>query len=298
LVPSQFLTNEFVLAHEIGSHVGFCRTQCRLCRGFVRRLKTPIEFQSLKALFPFLRLASVLEFPRMQENLSVWLQLAFQAGRELGRARPEAVDEILPDHVLGKGRVSLANLQRFAGEAPLTPETLANAFDELVATQWSQINPVEMDQVYCETAIRTLRAGFMAATVARMDPSLCEFCDALPDVPLDDTDLVHRVLVDACVSEWEAELVYRMEHPLQRLARQLHRHDLPTQEKLRTRIDSLLSLTGVHSENDDPCCFLSLGENAEGESTEFDITAYRGRQLEQMLHQLDREISPDLPARP
>jgi hypothetical protein len=298
LLPPQFLTNEFLMANELESHVDFCRANCRLCRAFVRRLKTPIEFHSLKPLFPFLRLASVLEFPRTQENLSIWIQLAFQAGRQLGQSHPEAVEEILPDHVLGRSRISLINLERLVGDDGLTPWTFASAFDQLVANQWPEINPVEVDQVYCETAIRALRAGFMAATVAQIDPSLCEFCDDLPRVPLADVGLAHLALTEACVFEWETQLVYRMEHPLLRLARQLHRHDFPAQEKLRARIDSLLSLTGVRSENEDPCCFLNLEENADGENSELDITAYRGRQLEHMLYQLEREISPDLPARP
>ena len=297
LVPPQFLTNEFLMASELESHADFCRAHCRLCRAFVRRLKAPIEFQSLKPLFPFLRLASVLEFPRTQENLSIWIQLAFQAGRELGHAHPEAAEEILPDHVLARSRTSLANLERLIGDEGLLPWTFASAFDQLVASQWPEINPVEVDQVYCETAIRALRAGFMSATLAHLDPSLNEFCEDLPRVPLADAALAHLALIDACVFEWETELVHRMEHPLLRLARQLHRHDIAAQEKLRARIDSILSLTGVRSENEDPCCFLSLENKTDSDSTDLDPTAYRGEHLELMLHQLDRETAPNLPAR-
>lgn len=289
--PAHFLTHEYLLAHEISSHAAFCREQCRLCRAFVRRLGTPIEFQSLKSFFPFHRLASVIEFPRTHQNLSTWIQLAFQAGRELGQAQPGAAEKILPDHVLCKSRESLISVQRLAGDEALTADGLARVFDRLVDLQWPEINPVEIDQVYCETAIRALRAGFMAATVALVDPSLGTFCEDLPCIPLEDKDVAEHALIGACVFEWDADLPYRMEHPLLRLARQFHQHDLQAQEALRSRVESLLLLTGVRSENEDPCCFLGLADTSDGADPESEAIAYRGRQLEFMLRKLDREVS-------
>jgi hypothetical protein len=233
LVHPHILTSEFLLAYETGAFAGYCRTHCGLCRAFVMQLRTPVEFRSLKAFFPFIRIASVLEFPRTQENLPAWLRLAFQAGLELGHAHPEAAD-------LLKARASLtAFKQLLDGIAPPANE-LEAAFAQLAESQWPHIDPLEMNQVYCETAVRAMRAGYLAATLAQTDPCLAGFSAELPRTTPGETDLVHRALCEACTFEWEAALIYRMEHPLLRLARQLHPHEPAKQERLLANIHGIL----------------------------------------------------------
>lgn len=286
LVHPHILTNEFLLAYETGAFAGYCRMQCGLCHAFVRRLKTPVEFRSLKYFFPFIRLASVLEFPRTQENLPEWLQFAFQAGLELGDAHPEAADEILPDHVLAKARSSLASFKKMLDDTAPQADEIGLAFAQLAERQWPQIDPLEMNQVYCETAVRAMRAGYFAATLALADPCLATFAEDLPRAPRDDTDLIQRALLDACRFEWDAALACRMEHPLLRIARQLHRHDAVRQERLLSIASASLHAASVYGEDEDPTPLLPSYGFEDCEAT----AQYRGRNLECVVRTLDGQL--------
>lgn len=286
LASPRFLTTEYLLAFETGDSEKFCRLHCGLCCAFVRRLKAPVEFRSLKYFFPFLRLASVLEFPRTQEHLPLWLQLAFQAGLELGDTHPEAADEILPDHVLERTRANLAAFMKLVDDRPPLAADLPDAFAHVAEVEWPHIDPLEMNQVYSESAVRALRSGYLAATLALTDPCLASFCAGLPRPTPDDTDLVHRAMRSACTFEWEAALIHRMEHPLLRLARQLHRHDASEQDRLLANVNGILLIASVMSEDEDPG---ALPGPTSSEDVDQPVN-YRGRHLERMIQALNQQM--------
>lgn len=283
------LTSEFRQATEARNYRAYCRLECGLCATFISRLQPAIEFTALKPFFPFIRLASVLEFPRTSENLSLWLELAFCGGFALGQAHPGAVDEILPDHALRQARRSLYTLRNLTGPGTPDARKLGFAFSDLVARQWPRIGPDEIDQIFCDTAIRALRAGFMAATVADTDPCLIEFCGDLASAVVASQGLVRMALIEACTYEWQLNLGKRMEHPLLRCGRQLHRDDARAQLGLLRKLGAILHAAEIRSENED---LATLLQHAPKESPTRWATAdapFRGQLLERLVTYLDRE---------
>ena len=240
------------------SPLPYFRLQDPLCRRFFEAVN-PVEFEGFKLMFPFIREMSVQRFSRTSNKIAVWMRLAFMAGHDLGRAQPDRLEDVAPAGELKAAEARLDIIEHYSRERALTYQGLVVACNSIVDTQWSTVpDPVVEDIVYAAT-IKSLRTGFVAATIARMDPAKCEFVSDIPDCThAGIRDIAGKVLVGAPVKAVGKSIVELLEHPLLRLARAKYPQQPTEGDTVLGFLRSRLQALGVKSENDCPTSELDL----------------------------------------
>jgi hypothetical protein len=258
---TQFITREEHLAREANNAMPYFRLDDSLCKGFLNLATCPSEVEGFKLLFPFIREMSLLRLSRTLDALPTWMYLAFMAGHDLGRARLDSLDEVLPGRELREGIRRVGVVQQSSGEEHLTFTGLQRACARIVEAKWKDVNQDELEAVLLEAVLNTLRTGFTAATFARVDPLRCEFVWDLPERIGDCIgDILSRVLVGAPRNAVGKTVVELLEHPLVRLAREYY-------PDKRVEVDAALGFfrgqlraLGVKSENECPASDLDLAD--------------------------------------
>lgn len=249
-----FATREEITARRHNTGLPYFRLDDSLCKRFLELATDPGDFEGLKLLFPFVREMSLLRCERSSlAKLDVWMQLAFMAGHDLGRAHPERVEDVLRGHELQEAARRLGVLGQSAGEEHLTLDGLRRACVDIVKAKWADAPQDRVLAVFLEAVLKTLRVGFAAATSAQCDPRLCELVWDIPDrIGEGIADIVTRVLVGAPLRSVGKPLLSLMEHPVIRLAREYYRGE-PIQAEMALGFmrDRLRDL-GVRSENECP----------------------------------------------
>ena len=258
-VDGSYVTREAQAALKHNSALPYFRLEDSLCRRFLELAAVPSEFEGLKFLFPFVREMSLLRFPRNKNKLTVWMQLAFIAGHDLGHAVPERIEDILPGFELREAVRRVGVVQQCSGEEQLSFAGLNRACARIVEAQWAEVPEEKLEGVLLEAAIKSLRTGFAAGTVCQGDPLRCEFVWDIPKrIGPGITDIVSRAVVGAAYDAVGQPVSSLMEHPVLRLVRELY----PVQPVERDSVlkflrDQLLAL-GVKGENECPASELDL----------------------------------------
>lgn len=216
--PAIYSTREEQFARRYGVAGPYFRLQDSLCKTFLELATDPREFEGLKLLFPFIREMSVLRFPRTAQGLATWTHLAFIAGHDLGRGRPESLDEVLPGLERPEAVRRLRVMQHCSGEDHLTFEGLRKACASIVRAQWSEVAPEQLETIIIEAVTKTLRTGYASGTVAQVDPALCEFVWDIPTrISAGIVDIATRCLVSAPLNSVGKSVLQLLEHPLLRV---------------------------------------------------------------------------------
>jgi hypothetical protein len=185
------------------------------------------------------------------------MYFSFVAGHNLGQHYPDLLPDILPDYELRESRDRLLTLRRLSGETVCTGGGLWHALDRVVKDKWSDVDEEQLLAVQCEAAIKSARAGFLAATAAQTDPMLFEYVDGLESHRKDFirdsfTDIVWRTLLGAPVDHMYVPLIDRLEHPLLHLTRQLYPQQPTERDAVLGYLREHLRARGVSSENECP----------------------------------------------
>jgi hypothetical protein len=103
--------------------------------------KTPADIQVVSKVFPFFRLASVLQAPPDPEVFGAWLVNAFYAGVSYGTLYPTQAEETAERAFGGHGYAHqrLHILKEVLREQPATLGNLINAF-EIIAENCSRVS--------------------------------------------------------------------------------------------------------------------------------------------------------------
>ena len=254
-----FRTAEEIESVERRSAAPYFRLNDSLCRRFLKLATDPREFEGLKLLFPFVREASVLQACRGREKLAAWMSLAFLAGHDLGRAHPDHVEDVLPGLEFRGALSRLDIIRNCSGEEHLTLPGLQRACDRIVDAQWADLAEDRLEDVLLEAVVKSSRAGFAAATVARGDPGRCEFVWDIPERTGDGVSgIVRRSLVGAPLNAVGKPVAELLEHPLLRLARELYPAQPTERDTVLGFIRHQLRESGVRSENECPTSELDL----------------------------------------
>ena len=111
-------------------------------------------------------------------------------------------------------------LQRLAGLERATGRALYDAFGRVIQEKWPNSPPERLDSVHAEAALKSLRAGFGAATIAQLDPELCDFYGVFPpDTRTKFQGILWQGWVGVAADSVGLTVVERLEHPLLRLSR-------------------------------------------------------------------------------
>jgi hypothetical protein len=251
--PASYTTGEEHTTRKHDTPLPYFRFQDPLCKTFLELAADPREFEGLKLLFPFVRGMSLLQFPLTQCKLSNCMHLAFMAGHDLGRACPDHVDDVLPGHELREAEQRLAILQSCSGEELYSFEAMARACDAVVKANWAEMPQDRLEAIFLDATVRTLRAGFVAATVSRFDPARIDFLADMPE-RLGDciSGIASRFLVSAARNSVGKPVVALLEHPLLTMAREKYPGQPIQCETMLKFLRSQLQALGVKSENDCP----------------------------------------------
>jgi hypothetical protein len=251
-MPAYF-TREQQLARKHNTAASYLRLEDSLSRAFLQMGTDPSELEAVKLLFPFIREALWMQVPRKEGFLAHWMYFAFLSGFDLGSHRPELLPELLPDHHLRDCRRRLLQLQRLSGEERATDSALTQAFARVKQEHWPEVPPERLDEVHAEIALKTLRTGFAAATVAQHDAEICDFYGVLPsDVRLKLAQPLWRNWVGAPVDSMGLSLVERLEHPVLKVSRQMYPGQPVQCAAIQGFLREHLRECGVSSENECP----------------------------------------------
>jgi hypothetical protein len=194
-----------------------------LCKEFLRMAVTPFPFEGLKRLFPFVREGSVLQVPRTRERFSLWVESAFYAGHDLGRAEPELLADVLPGAELLAAERRVGIIQAHCEGRELNFDDLRDALQRIAESKLADLPDDCLEPVLLETVVKTLRAGVAAATVTQYDPTRCEFVSAIPErISAKLKDVLGRAWVGAPLNALGKSVVELLEHPLLRMTRELY----------------------------------------------------------------------------
>ena len=248
-----YFTREQQLALQHHTCAPYLGLENGLCRGFLEAGASATEFEGVKLLFPFVREAVLMQVPREQKYLDDWMYFAFFSGYDLGLHRPDLLPDVLPDHELRQCRSRLLLLQRYSGTERANGRSLHRAFVRLIEEKWPKIPPEELNAVFAETALKTLRAGFGAATIAQLEPELCDFYGDLPtDVRPKFQGILWQSWIGAATDSVGLTVMERLEHPVLRLARRLYPAQPTECASVQGFVREHLRECGAKSERDCP----------------------------------------------
>jgi len=214
-----YATREQQLAQKHNTAAPYLRLEDGLCRAFLQSGASPCEFEGVKLLFPFIREAALLQLPRQQRHLTYWMFYAFIAGHDLGARHPELFSEVLPDYEVREAYRRLGILQKLSESERGTGAALHYAFGRVVQDQWPNTPPEQLDAVHAESALRALRTGFAAATLARQD----DFYGEIPaNARMQFGRILWRSLMGAPADAVGLTVFQQLEHPAVRVVSQLY----------------------------------------------------------------------------
>jgi hypothetical protein len=255
----KFVTREESAAREQNSPLPYFRLEDSLCRRFLKQASNPREFEGLKLLFPFVRESSVLRAPQEAELLRVWMELAFYAGHDLGRAHPELLEDVVPPDELRDATYRIGMLQKFSEERCLNHCGMQRACSGIAAALLKDEPKEQVEAIFLRTIVNTLRAGFAGGTIARVDPTTSEFVGDLPPrVGKEIWNIVERVTIGAPLDAVGRPVAELLEHPLIRLAREKYPAEPLQCDAVLAFLRGRLSELGVTSENECPASELDL----------------------------------------
>jgi len=248
-----YATREQQLARRHNTVAPYLRLDDGRCRSFLDAALYPPEFEGVKLLFPFVREAALLQVPRDRKHLTDWMYFAFHAGNDLGARHPELLQEVLPDYELRDARRRMGVIKLLAEQEVGTGRALHRAFGRILEKQWPD-NPAEkLDALYAELAMRTLRTGFAVATLAQLDPQLCDFYGTtVPNARLNFPHILWRHWLGAPADSVGRTIVDLLEHPLLRVVSQLYPGRATECAVVQDFLREHLAECGAVSENDCP----------------------------------------------
>ena len=253
-----YLTREQQLARRHNTCAPYLGLENGLCRAFLEAGASATDFEGVKLLFPFVREAVLMQVPRESKCFEDWLYFAFFCGYDLGTRRPDLMPEVLPAHELHKCRSRLLLLQRFAGTERANGRSLNHAFLGVIKQYWPDLPSARLDAVFAESALKTLRAGFGAATIAQLEPEFCDFYGALPpDIRPKFQGILWQSWIGAATDSVGLTVLEQLEHPVLRLARTLYPAQPTEHATVQGFIKEHLYECGAKSEKD---CPVSDGE--------------------------------------
>ena len=248
-----YITREQQLARKHNTCAPYLGLENGLCREFLKAGASATDFEGVKLLFPFVREAVLIQVPREQSCLDDWMYFAFFCGYDLGTRRPDLMPEVLPAHELPKCRSRLLLLQRHAGTERANGRSLNHAFLGVIKQYWPDLPSGRLDAVFAESALKTLRAGFGAATLAQLEPELCDFYGELPaDIRPKFQGILWQSWIGAATDSVGLTVLEQLEHPVLRLARTLYPAQPTECATVQGFIREHLYECGVKSENDCP----------------------------------------------
>ena len=255
----RFVTREQQMALKQNNPLPYFRLEDSPCRRFLEAAENPREFEGLKLLFPFVRELSVLRVYGEVSTVAARMHLAFMAGHDLGRGHPELLEEVLPGRELAATRMRVGIIKELSGEDNLGNQGLRRACETIAREKWADVPAAQAEDVLLEATVKTLRAGFAAATVSQGDPEHCEFVWDLPP-RLGDCmrDIVSRLVVGAPLNAVGKPVTALLEHPLLRMARELYPAQPMECAVMREFLRSRLRALKVKSENECPASELDL----------------------------------------
>jgi hypothetical protein len=250
---TSYATREEHAARKHQTPLPYFRLEDSLCKSFLEIAKDPWEFEGLKLLFPFVREMSLLRFPRTQCKLSNWMQLAFMAGLDLGRGHPDRLEDVLPGLELREADRRVGVLRSASGEERLSSDALTRAVDVVINANWAEVPQNQLEAVILDASLRTLRTGYAAATVSRLDPTLFEFVADVPEwLGEYISDITGRLLVGAPRNAVGKPVGELLEHPLFKMAREKYAGQAIQCEAMLQFLRSQLRALAAKSENDCP----------------------------------------------
>ena len=249
-----YLTREQQLARQYNTWAPYLSMENGLCRAFLKSGASATEFEGVKLLFPFVREAVLMQVPREQSCLDDWMYFAFFAGYELGCRRPDLLPEVLPDHELRQCRNRLLIVQRLAGTERGYGRALHGAFVRVIEEKWPNTPTDRLNAIFAETALKTMRAGFGAATFAQLEPEFCDFYGGfLSYVRTEFKGILWQFWLGSATDSIGLTVMERLEHPVLRLARQLYSTAQPTEcATVQGFLREHLQECGTKSERDCP----------------------------------------------
>ena len=130
---------------------------------------------------------------------------------------------------------------------------LHEALARVAREKWPEMPTGRADAIHAESALKSLRIGFAAATIAQYDPEFCDFYGTIPaDVRTDFTDILWRDWLRAPVDSIGLPVVELLEHPLLRVARQLYPSQPTECAIVQGFLREHLGECGARSEHDCP----------------------------------------------
>jgi len=239
--------------------VPYFRLEDSLCRRFLELARGAQDFEGMKLLFPFVREMSVLRFPRTPCKVAFWMQLAFMAGHDLGRAYPDRIQNVLPGLELREAVRRVGVLQYYSGEEHSTFAGLYRACAHIAQAQWGQVSEENLESTILEVTVKSLRTGFAAGTACQVDPLRCDFVWDIPErIGQGIQDIVSRAFVGAARQAVGQPVLALLEHPLLRLANELYPARAVECESMRNFLREELKARGVQSEDECPTSELDL----------------------------------------
>ncbi|MGA9780147.1 MAG: hypothetical protein WBS33_17945 [Verrucomicrobiia bacterium] len=218
-----YLTREQQLARQHHTCAPYLCLENGLCRAFLEAGRSATDFEGVKLLFPFVREAVLMQVPREQKTLDDWMYFAFFCGYDLGTRRPDLMPEVLSDHELHQCRSRLLLLQRYAGCERPNGRALHRAFVRVIEEKWPNTPSEQLNAVFAEAALKSLRAGFGAATIGQLEPELCDFYGALPpEIRSKFQGILWQSWIGAAADSVALSVLERLEHPVLRVVRQLY----------------------------------------------------------------------------
>ena len=188
-----------------------------VCREFLQLGTETANFASVRLVFPVVRELTVGRAPRIWSNLSDTLELAYYAGHDLGCHHPKLQEELLAGDEANNALQRLKFLHQAAGEKPLTPGALDQAFHFVADSAKQKSDSPEINREVAVLILKSVRAGFASATIARTDPTLAEILfNAGEPVAGKLSGTFERAVVNSLRRTYEDGLVNRPWHPLLR----------------------------------------------------------------------------------
>lgn len=251
--PACFQTREERIARRHGTPGPYFRLEDSVCRRFLERATDPVEFAGLRLIFPFVREASLLRPERKLHLLGWWMSMAFHAGLEFGRTHPEHLEELLPGRGIVEALRRLGAIRDVLPDAKPFLAATADAFRTIVQRQWIETTEWELEELWVDAIIKSFRAGFGAATVARFDPQHSEFVADLPVCsPGNFRSLFGWTLIQAPRRAAGLGIAQRLEHPLVRMAWHRYPGRITERAAMQDFLRRQLHRLGVMSETDCP----------------------------------------------
>jgi hypothetical protein len=215
-----FRTAEEIESVEGKSVAPYFRPHDPLCAAVLKIGKTPADIQVVSKVFPFFRLASVLQTPPDPDVFGTWLVNAFYAGVSYGTLYPTQAEETAERAFGGHGYAHqrLHILKELLREQPATLGNLIKAF-EILAENCKPDSGDTFEHHLINTTLKTAMVGFAGSTTGKADPTLSDFIEQLgAHSDMSNMSLLFRGLSKSMVEAEGKPVRALLPHPLLTLA--------------------------------------------------------------------------------